>query len=52
MLSPLDENELAAAWRRAAGPDGKVPVKSSNCKMYLSQIRKCFDGKVLIHISV
>ena len=26
MLSPLDENELAAAWRRAAGPDGKVPV--------------------------
>ena len=26
MLSPLDESELAAAWRRAAGPDGKVPV--------------------------
>ena len=26
MLSPLDEDELAAAWRRAAGPDGKVPV--------------------------
>ena len=26
MLSPLDETELAAAWRRAAGPDGKVPV--------------------------
>ena len=24
MLSPMDEQELAAAWRRTARPDGKV----------------------------
>ena len=50
MLSPLDENELAAAWRRAAGPDGKVPVKNSlkfELQMYIFVSNwEFFDGKV------
>ena len=39
MLSPLDESELAAAWRRAAGPDGKVPVIIYRTQVYLGSTR-------------
>ena len=39
MLSPLDESELAAAWRRAAGPDGKVPVIIYRTQVHLGSTR-------------